>query len=67
MANERPPKRKDEAVELLKSLLIVELAKAKVPHQQIRRIVGCDMRRVTKIARFFKEKKEKKSGKPPKA
>ncbi len=55
-------KRKNETnptVDLLKDLLIVELAKVKVPHQEIRRIVGCDMRRVTKIARFFKTKKGK--------
>jgi hypothetical protein len=54
----------NSTTEVLKDLLIVELAKAKVPHQEIRRIVGCDMRRVTKIARFFRTRKEKGAKQP---
>lgn len=51
-------KQKDDGAEILKSLLIVELAKVGVPHQQIRKIVGCEMGRVTKIARYFKKRKK---------
>ena len=62
--NDLMPKKKrstndtDTAADLLRDLLIVELAKAKVPHQQIRKIVGCDMSRVTRIARYFKKPKK---------
>jgi hypothetical protein len=50
-------KKKDPAVELLQDLLITELAKAGVAQPKIRTIVRCDMRRVNRIARFFKKKK----------
>jgi len=50
-----PTKRNQkEPVELLENLLIVELAKAGVPQTAIRQVVGVDMARVNKIARFFK-------------
>jgi len=68
-ANNLMPRKKRQAVEtdpsaeLLKDLLIVELAKAKVPHQQIRRIVGCGLGRVSKIARFFKTEKQRSAKK----
>jgi len=45
-----------EPVELLENLLIVELAKAGVSQAAIRQVVGVDMARVNKIARFFKRK-----------
>jgi hypothetical protein len=47
-----------EPVELLENLLIVELAKAGVSQAAIREIVGVDMARVNKIARFFKRKNQ---------
>ena len=50
-----PTKRNQkEPVELLENLLIVELAKAGVPQTAIQQVVGVDMARVNKIARFFK-------------
>lgn len=49
----------DPSVQLLRGLLIAELAKAGVTQAAIREIVGCDMRRVSEIARFFKKKKTK--------
>jgi hypothetical protein len=48
------------AVDLLGDLLIVELAKAGVPQPQIRKILGCDMHRVSRIARHFKKVKREK-------
>jgi hypothetical protein len=53
-----PTKRNQkEPVELLENLLIVELAKAGAAQAAIRQVVGVDMARVNKIARFFKRKK----------
>jgi hypothetical protein len=42
-------------VELLKDLLIVELGKASVPQLEIRKIVGCDIYRVSRIVRHLKK------------
>ena len=47
----------DPTPELLRALLIVELAKAGVQQQEIRKIVGCDIHRVTKIAKVLKKAK----------
>ena len=47
----------DPTPELLRDLLIVELAKAGVQQQEIRKIVGCDIQRVTKIAKVLKKAK----------
>ncbi len=55
-----PRKRKqqvDPVSDLLRDLLIVELAKAGVPQPQIRKILACDMHRVSRIARHFKRAK----------
>jgi hypothetical protein len=41
--------------ELLKDLLIVELGKASVPQLEIRKIVGCDIYRVSRIVRHLKK------------
>jgi len=57
MASNKPPKQKDAIVEILETYLIVELARCGVPQPGIRKIVGCDMWRVSEIARFFKKKK----------
>ncbi len=56
-------KRTDPVAELLRDLLIVELSKAKVTQPEIRKIVGCDMARVNRIARFFKRKKSESTDK----
>jgi hypothetical protein len=42
-------------VELLKDLLIVELGRASVPQLEIRKIVGCDIHRVSRIVRHLKK------------
>ncbi len=41
-------------LEVLKDLLIVELGKAAVPQLEIRKIVGCDIYRVSRIVRHLK-------------
>jgi len=56
MAAKKQPKRKDQAIEILKNLLIIELAKAGVSQPEIRKVVGGEMARVNRIARFFKKK-----------
>jgi hypothetical protein len=47
----------DPTPELLRDLLIVELAKANVQQHDIRKIVGCDIHRVSKIAKVLKKAK----------
>lgn len=50
--------RKSKSVEeLLIDLLIVELAKAKIPQPDIQKILGIDMNRISRIARYFKSRK----------
>lgn len=53
----RESQRSNPAAELLRDLLILELAKAGVPQPKIRTIVGCAMHRVSQIARHFKKAK----------
>jgi hypothetical protein len=43
----------DAVADFLKDLLIVELCNAGVPKQEIRKIVGCDMNRVSRITKFL--------------
>jgi hypothetical protein len=43
----------DRITELLKDLLITELGRAGVPQPVIRKIVGCDMNRVSRIVKNF--------------
>ena len=47
-----------ETNELLERLLIVQLVLAGVSRQNIRKIVGCEMNKVTRIARVVKLKKK---------
>jgi hypothetical protein len=47
------------AAEVLKDILIAQLGIAGVPQQSIRRIVGCDMHRVSRIVRHLKNAKHK--------
>lgn len=49
----------NEIAELLKDLLIAQLGIAGVPQQTIRRIVGCDINRVSRIVRCLKSAKKK--------
>ena len=55
MMPSKPPKQSqvDPNTELLRDLLIVELAKARVPQSEIRKLVGCDMYRVSRIAKVL--------------
>jgi hypothetical protein len=46
-----------QIVEVLRDLMIVELARAGIGQIQIREIVGVDMWRVSRIARHFKKGK----------
>jgi transposase-like protein len=46
--------RGEDQARLLEDLLIVQLAMAGVPQRRIRKIVGCDMNRVTAIARHVR-------------
>jgi hypothetical protein len=43
--------------ELVENMLIVELAKAGVSQSDIRKILGVDMWRVSRIARYFTNKR----------
>jgi hypothetical protein len=54
MAGKQNNSQQDATAELLKDLLIVELAKAGVQQKEIRKIAGCDMRRVSRIAKAIK-------------
>ncbi len=55
MARKKVTSQDDVIVELLRDLLIVELAKAGVPQRDIRSVVGCDLNRVTRTARFLEK------------
>jgi hypothetical protein len=56
-----PIKRKKNATDmnadLLMDLLITELGRAGVPQREIRKIVGCDMHRVSRIVKHIKLEK----------
>jgi len=45
------------STELLRDLLIVALATSDVPQGEIRRIVGCDMNKVSRIAKHIRKGK----------
>lgn len=47
----------DASTELLRDLLIVALAKSDVPQLEIRKIVGCDIRKVNRIAKHIRKEK----------
>lgn len=50
----------DEATELLRTLVIVQLALAGIGQREIRAVVGCDINRVSKILRALKLKRRTK-------
>ncbi len=54
MAIKQPKDQDDATVELLRDLLIVELVKVGVSRQNIRKIIRCDLNRVTRTARYLK-------------
>jgi len=47
-----------ESVEVLKDLLITQLGLAGVPQLTIRKIVGCDIHRVSRIVKHLKSKRQ---------
>ncbi len=53
--------RGDETTELLRTLLIVQLALAGVPQREIRAVAGCDMNRVTMTLKSLRSPKRGKS------
>jgi len=57
MAQKKNESQKDPIAELLRDLLIVELAKADVPQLEIRKVVGCDIHRVSRIAKVLNKAK----------
>lgn len=57
MAGKQNNGQRDTTADLLKDLLIVELAKAGVQQKEIRKIAGCDMRRVSRIAKAINNAK----------
>ena len=65
MATRRAPG--DETSELLRTLLIVQLALAGVPQREIRAVAGCDMNRVTMTLKPLKSLRPPKRGKSERA
>jgi hypothetical protein len=53
MPRDRESKAEDEIADLLRNLLIVQLGLAKVPQNDIRKIVGCSMGRVSDILKHL--------------
>ncbi len=49
----------DEATELMRTMIIVQLGLAGVPQRAIRTIAGCDMNRVTRVLKHIKPKSGK--------
>jgi len=44
--------------ELLVDLLIIELAKAGIPQLEVQKILGVDIYRINRIAKYFKSRKK---------
>jgi len=65
MAARRAPA--DEATELLRTLLIVQLHLAGLAQREIRAVAGCDMNRVSKILKSLKSLRLQKPGKRKRA
>jgi len=57
------PKETDDATELLRDILIVQLGMAGVGRESIRKIARCDNNRVAEVLRLLKsgKKRQKKS------
>jgi hypothetical protein len=58
MAGKQNNSQRDATAELVKDLLILELAKAGIQQKEIRKIAGCDMLRVSRIAKALKNAKQ---------
>jgi hypothetical protein len=57
MPRKRERTQADASTELLRDLLIVALANSDVPQLEIRKIVGCDIHKVNRIAKHIKKEK----------
>ena len=57
MARKKAPQTDAEIAELLRDLLIVQLGLAKVPQNDIRKIVGCNIHRVNGILKHLPKTK----------
>jgi len=55
-----PKKQKDDATELLRDMLIVQLGMAEISRASIRQIARCDNNRVAKVLRLLKAGKKTK-------
>ncbi|MGB7472050.1 MAG: hypothetical protein WBW58_21955 [Candidatus Acidiferrum sp.] len=53
MAKKKVPTPEEEIVELLRNILIVQLGIAKVPQNDIRKIVGCGMNRINDVLKHI--------------
>jgi hypothetical protein len=51
-----------EVLDGLQDLLITELGRAGVPQAEIRKIVGCDMNRVSRIVKHFGRDRGRRKG-----
>jgi hypothetical protein len=58
--NGMPKKQKDDATELLRDMLIVQLGMAEISRESIRQIARCDNNRVAKVLRLLKAGKKTK-------
>jgi hypothetical protein len=57
-ANKEKKKQIDPTTELVRNLLITQLGLAGVAQQEIRKIAGCDMKRVTRIVKPINKAKK---------
>jgi hypothetical protein len=57
MAQRKESSQANASTDLLKDLLIVALASSEVPQSEIRKIVGCDMNKVNRIAKHIRKGK----------
>lgn len=55
----RTQKKKNTSEDFLRDILIAQLGLAGLTQHQIRKIVGCDMKYVTRILKHFKKLKQK--------
>jgi hypothetical protein len=58
MAARKEKKQTDPTTELVRDLLIAQLGLAGVAQQEIRKIAGCDMKRVTRIVKPINKAKQ---------
>ena len=52
-------KKKSTSADFLRDILIAQLGLAGLTQHQIRKIVGCDMKYVTRMLKYFKKLRQK--------